>query len=96
MADSAVVIATAVLLVGCGRPPGNGQREARPPPAFNLGSVSIQGTGWAFIVMYNIRTSVRDEDAQRAEIPKGLPPAERARALTENSNNGWFDKDRSP
>jgi hypothetical protein len=66
----AVVLATTVLLSGCGFSSGDNQRETPSATAFSVENVDIRGTDLDFQVSYRTRASVRDEQAQRREIPR--------------------------
>ena len=58
------------MLACDGESSGNGKRRAESPAPVNVEDVSVLGTDSDFTVFYRTRTSIRDGDAQIAEIPK--------------------------
>ena len=68
---SVCVIATAVLVLACGRESSvNGNRRTQSPAPVHVEDVRVLGTEVDFTVLYRTRTSIRDGEAQVAEISK--------------------------
>jgi hypothetical protein len=65
------VIASALLVIACSRESsvaGNPGTASGPP--VDVKDVHTTGTDSDFVVFYRTRTSIRDQEAQMAEIPK--------------------------
>jgi hypothetical protein len=89
-------IATAVLVIACGREsPVNGNRRTVSPAPVNVEDVSVLGTDSDFTVFYRTRTSIRDGEAQGAEIPKVWNTVVRPRLKTSTTRVNMMPEDPS-
>ena len=85
-----------ILVAGCGRESSvSDNRRIESPAPVNVEDVKVLGTDSDFTVFYRTRTSIRDGEAQVAEIPKVWTIVVRPRLKTTTTRVTMMPEDAS-